>query len=1594
MSVIDQRIVEMVFNNSNFEKNIKTSQDSLNKFKSALNFEGVADSMEGITRASKKIDFSETEAGATRAGFHISDVFEKVTRFLENDIARRIINVGKNMFNEMAIRPITQGFQEYELKMGSIQTIMAGTGESLEKVNAYLNELNTYSDKTIYSFSDMTSNIGKFTNAGVKLDDAVKAIQGVANVAAVSGANANEASRAMYNFSQALSSGAVKLIDWKSIENANMATVEFKQQLMDTAVVLGTLVETEEGYVSTTVDANGKVSDAFTSTFNFNNALSSQWMTTEVLTQTLANYSENLADMTEEEKAAWKEKMVSIGYTDEQIKGIEELNAKAFAAATEVKTWSMLIDTLKESVGSGWAQTWEIIFGDFNEAKKLWTELNDIFGEVISKSSDARNEVLGFWKQKGGRNALITSALNIVNALVSIVAPIKTAFENIIPPITGKTLLDLTMKFRNFTKDLILSDVQAAKVKFAFEGLFSIFDIGKQIVKAILKVFEPFEGTFSKIGETVLNLGVRFGVWMKDFDEYAKKTDLFGKAVETAMEWVREKINLVINTLKNLKPYFDAVNEKAQEFFSKLKDKGSDISGGALEVAKALIEKTKNGIIHLNTNLATVAEGFKKAFGWIGDQIALINMADVLEHFGKVAEAVGGVLKAVAGVFKSFFTNFIESATNGNFTQALDLINTGLVAGLLAALKKFVGSGKDVLDQIGESLEGLGGVLEGFQNKLNGEALKSIATAIGILAASILVMSTIDSASMLASVGAIGALLAMLESFFAATSATSVASRGKGTGLVGMLGLGNISGAMEFKTMAKGLEDIAIAVGILAAAMAVISDIDEEGIAKGLTAIGVLMVELGVFEKFTTGDKMMKGATGMIAVSAAILILVSAIEKLSVIPLDGLIKGVGAIGVLIAFFDSLIAVSGMFSKNMVGVGIGLIGVSTAILILVESVEKLGNLGLDVLAKGLIAIGVALGELSIALRVMPNGVSLALQGVGLLAVAAALLIVSQALENMGSMSVGEIAKSVITLGIVLAELAISLNAMILALPGAAALAVASAAILMLTPALKGLGSMQPSEIAKGLITLAGALGLVLAAGGVATIVAPGLLAMSAAFLAITASIAGVAVGLTVISVAMAALSVSVAALTTAFSAGEAVFVAAIAAIIGVVLDALPRIVEAIAASIAQLLVILAENSGPIIESIVTILHNILTAISTLLPDVLNLISQLLDGLIGLIDEFLPKIITLVINSTDILFNELVDFLSDASVKIFDFLDEFLDNFEEFVVDVTETLLDLLIDLLDLIAEKLPDFIEKGVDIIEALIKGIGDATVDLVDTGVKTIIALINGLADSIRENTPLMIEAIDNLMDAVIEAIFLYLTHFITKGVEIIQHIIQGFAAMHQAAKTAIDEVVDNIATAISDRVSEFFEIGKNILDGLLGGIKDAWEWGKGKLNGIVDGIKNMFESEYEIESPSHVMRRIGGFIMKGLELGIEDESANAINEAEEVSNSIEKVLTDIASVADQDFDIHPRITPIVDLTDVEDKASRVGGLFETARVSGTGTIQNGSADRFGNGLSNGNNPTYNFTQNNYSPKALSRIDIYRQTKNQFAMMREVAGNA
>ena len=457
-TAVEQRIVEMKFDNKGFAAGVKDTLHQLDTLDKAAKFEGSAAAFQKIQAAADNVKFDKLIDGIQS----ISGSLENMQSFgfqVFQNLSNKAIDLVTNTVKDLSVNQIAGGFNEYELKMDSVRTIMNSSGESIETVNKYLQELNDYSDQTIYSFSDMTSSIGKFTNAGVKLDDAVLAIKGISNEAAVSGANAQQASAAMYNFAQALSSGSVKLIDWKSIENANMATVEFKKALIDTAVELGTVKEAEGGYISTTADANGKVSELFTQTLGFNDSLSSQWLTTDVLVKTLGRYAD----------------------------ANDELGQKAYKAAQEVTTFSKMMDALKESVGSGWAQTFEILFGDLNEAKKLWTSINDVVSGFIAGISDTRNGILEMWKAADGHKNLMHGLKNIWFIVQNIGKYIGLALETL----TGHRYLQNFERVTSFFADRKNFAGNIVVIQRISDLLIDVSEKFNTITRRIAKEFNP-----------------------------------------------------------------------------------------------------------------------------------------------------------------------------------------------------------------------------------------------------------------------------------------------------------------------------------------------------------------------------------------------------------------------------------------------------------------------------------------------------------------------------------------------------------------------------------------------------------------------------------------------------------------------------------------------------------------------------------------------------------------------------------------------------------------------------------------------------------------------------------------------------------------------------------------------------------------------------------------------------------------------------------------------------------------------------------------------------------------------------------------------
>ena len=673
-TTIDTKVVEMRFDNKHFENNVSTTMSTLDKLQQKLHLDGATKGLENVDAAAKKVNMSSLSNAVETVQAKFSALQVIGVTALAN-LTNSAVNAGKNIINSLTIAPITTGFSEYELKMGSIQTIMAGTGESLDTVNKYLNELNKYSDDTIYSFKDMTSNIGKFTNAGVKLEDAVLAIKGISNEAALSGANANEASRAMYNFSQALSSGFVKLIDWKSIELANMATKEFKEQLIETAVEVGTLKKGADGMydvVNVVSKANAVTLNA---TKNFNDSLGNQWMTTEVLIETLRQYADETT----------------------------EIGARASAAATEVKTFSMMMDTLREAAQSGWAQTWELLVGDYEEAKAFFTELSGIFGDILGNSADRRNNLLG-GALKSNWDKFVEKLAEAGVGLDKFEEQVKEAvgaekFDELIKTFGS---LDKAIKDGAISSDILKTALDALVGTKAGSAVASFVD-GLKEIKRLLK--------YDSVGEDVKKLQTALDAL--GYDLGAPGIDgIIGPITEAAIKAFQKDAGLAVDGIAG--PETIAALEKAGNKLSAITGDIDELKASCAELLEVITKKggrelLLDSLLNIINAIRKPLEAVGKAFGSIFTikPTHLYNIIEGFNEFTKLLiindETAEKLQRTFAGLFS--LLKIITTITGGAFKIAFKTLTT--------ILEKFDIGILDFTANIGDALVS-------FSNFING----------------------------------------------------------------------------------------------------------------------------------------------------------------------------------------------------------------------------------------------------------------------------------------------------------------------------------------------------------------------------------------------------------------------------------------------------------------------------------------------------------------------------------------------------------------------------------------------------------------------------------------------------------------------------------------------------------------------------------------------------------------------------------------------------------------------------------------------------------------------------------------------------------
>ena len=1353
----------MQFDNKQFEQNVQTSLHTLDNLKKGLDLSGAAKGLEEIDTNVKNHKF-----GILSDALHtVSDRFSAlevigVTALV--NITNSAVNAGKQLLNSLTVAPIKQGFDEYELKMGSVQTIMASTGASLEEVNGYLDELNVYADKTIYSFSDMTSSIGKFTNSGVGLKDAVKAIQGISNVAAVSGANAQQASHAMYNFAQALSSGSVKLIDWKSIENANMATVEFKNALLETALELGTVVKEGDKFVSTTTDTNGNISEAFDATMNFNDSLKAQWMTTDVLVKTLNKYSDETT----------------------------ELGKKAFAAAQDVKTFTQLLDTLKEAVGSGWATTWETIFGDFEEAKKLWTDVSNVVGGFIDAQSDARNELLKGWKDLGGRTALIEAFKNAFEGLKSVITPVKQAIREIFPPLTAKQLFDFTEKLKELTSKFKMSEKSSENLKNTVKGLASVVALAKNAIGAVIRTIKPLFSFLTKGDSKILTVTGYLGEWLTRINDIIIKNDLLYKSIQVVIGYVKKGLAFIAEKLHfpqldSLRGDFGSVfgylGEKLEAFkensinsLSSFADKISSAFNKKIDTSE--IDKVNGKIEHTDSLLTKIKNGLQSFGEKVAQIFANIKNAIVQSKLGQFFIALFNAVSKIAKALFKLLGNVIGDLTDRlkklDLDRLIRTIGTISFTGLVISIRKFfsslTGGVKGIsgaFDGVTDILDGVKGCLTAYQNQLKAGTLLKIAFAVGILSAAIIALSLIDKNKLENALSAITVLFAELTGSMALFTRMS----------------GGVKNSTKVSTV---MISLSVSVLILAAALKKVSSLNEDEIGRGITAIlamtGALIAACMILNR--NKGKLLKGALNMILFAAAIKILASVCKTLAALDWDELIKGLVGVGVLLGESSIFLRFT-KTNKRMFSAALSMLLIASAMKILASVCKTFAQMSWEEIAKGLVSVGGLLLELSLFTSKLSKNKGIFSSSLALIAIGAGMKILASACKTFAQMNWEEIAKGLVGVGGLMLELSfftsrLSKNKGIMS--SSIALIAIGASLKIFVSACKSFADMDWEQIAKGLVGVGGLLieisfltsrlsknkGIfasslaLIAIGAALKIMASvcrtfgemdwesigkglvgigGLLLEIAAFSKLTSNskrIFTTSLALIAMGAGMkifASVCKSFASLSWEDLAKGLIAIAGSFAVIGIAARLLSSAIPSILGLGAGMLVvglgIAAVGGGLTLLGIGLVSA---TAGLTALVSAVAIGGSEIISAIGAIIVEIFKMAPSVISQFGVVIKSIcqliIDCVPDIVKTIKTVLLAILKMLKEIVPTLVDTILETVISILESLSNKIPKIVDLVFDIIIGILDGIAKRLPELIDSAVKVIFSLINGVLDA------------------------------------------------------------------------------------------------------------------------------------------------------------------------------------------------------------------------------------------------------------------------
>ena len=1004
---VDERVVSMQFDNAQFERNVRTSMSTLDKLKQKLNFKGTTDGLEKVGASVKRVNFTGLSSGIQTVQAQFSALEVIGVTALAN-ITNQAVNAGKRMANALTLEPVITGFKEYETQINAVQTILSNTkskGSTIEDVNAALDELNLYADKTIYNFTEMTRNIGTFTAAGVGLEKSVTSIKGIANLAAVSGSTSLQASTAMYQLSQALAAGRVSLMDWNSVVNAGMGGELFQNALKRTAENMGTDVDA-------LIEKYGSFRESLTK---------GQWLTADVLTETLTQLS----------GAYTEADLIAQGYTEQQAKEITDLADTAVDAATKVKTFSQLWDTMKEAVQSGWAQTWRTIIGDYEEAKELLTEISEFFtgdNGVITKMSNARNDLLTKALSETPFSGLAERIKEVTGVTKEMTAATQD-FGKIVDRVIGGEFGNGEKRIEALTEagfdwahvQNLVNERLGDSTRHATDYKEAQEEVKKSQAATVEQLVAMSDAQLRSLGFTTQEISA--------FHELAKQSEATGIPIKDLVENL-DSLNgrtLLINSFKNsaqgLVKIFSSVGKAYRAVFPAMK-------ADQLYNMIAALHKFSTGLIMSDESAGKLYRTFRGLFSLLdiastivggGLKIGFKVLTGVLSNFNlsvlDVTAGIGDMIYNFSKAVDSFVdigvdlvTGFIQGIQNG--TAGVIEFLRGFAEKILTTVKEVLGihSPSTEMYEIGKN------VVQGFVNGVKSaagmayELLSSIANRI------IDILGNIEWGKVFA-VGASFGLLYMVKKI--ADAFETLASPLEGLGDV-LSGFGKTLDGIAFEKKTEGVKNLGIAIGILAASVFVLAQLNTGDLLKAVAAIAVLAGVMAAFSiamgKYGPKEtlKFAGFAMAIVGVAQSILIMTFALKRLEKTDPDKLGVIIAGFGIIVGSLMGILAMYGAISRGSGGADISragniLLKLSASLLIMTGVIKLMSSMSLSDIVKGEAAIVAFVAVMAVLSNITKGGKALAGLGATLAGMAASLAILVMVIKLISGLSAGEILK---------------------------------------------------------------------------------------------------------------------------------------------------------------------------------------------------------------------------------------------------------------------------------------------------------------------------------------------------------------------------------------------------------------------------------------------------------------------------------------------------------------------------------------------------------------------------------------------------------